>query len=169
MIEGRILVHVCCAPCASYVVDLLKDKDLTLVFYNPNIMPFSEHEKRYLEIEKLAKIYEKNLIKLEYDNNRYLEKVEGLEYEKEKGSRCSICYQMRLERLVDMTPEYDAVITTLTLSPHKNTDEVNRIGRSLFSNYIETNFKKNDGFKKSIELSKKYNIYRQNYCGCRFD
>lgn len=167
--KPKLLLHACCAPCASYVIDYLKDKfDITIFFYNPNIMPKEEHEKRYEEVLKLADIYNVQVIKGEYDNNNYLDIVKGKEEDAEGTSRCSLCYEMRLIKTNELAINYDYFATTLTVSPYKNTPRINEIGSSLSDKYLVSDFKKNDGYKKSIELSKKYNLYRQNYCGCIF-
>lgn len=175
----KILLHSCCAPCSSYVITYLTNYfDITILYYNPNISPYEEYIKRKNEQIKLIKeIKTKNsidIIDCDYDNNIYNELIKGLEKEPERGKRCSICYQMRMEKTAILAKEnnYDYFCTTLSVSPYKNSKLINKIGESLEKKYdikwLYSDFKKKDGYKKSIELSNKYNLYRQNYCGCIF-
>lgn len=167
--KPKILLHVCCAPCATYVIDYLTQMfDITIFFYNPNIMDNSEYELRKEAVYKLAKIYNVSVIEELKDTENYLNKINGLEFEKEKGSRCTVCYDLRLQKTFENSSNFDFFATTLTLSPHKNTSKINELGELISIKYLVSDFKKRDGYKKSIKLSKKYDLYRQNYCGCVF-
>lgn len=173
----KILLHSCCAPCSSYVISFLtKYFDITILYYNPNISPKSEYEKRKEEQIKLLDIIETenklNYIDCDYDNDIYNEKVKGYENCKERGERCSICFNLRLQKTALLAKEnnYDYFCTTLTVSPYKNSKLINEIGEKLEKEYnvkwLYSDFKKDNGYKTSIELSKKYDLYRQDYCGC---
>lgn len=172
-----ILLHSCCAPCSSHVITFLKDYfDITIIYYNPNIYPYEEYKKRKDEqIRLLNEIKSKNklnIIDCDYDNNIYEKTIKGLEKEKEGGSRCYKCFWLRLDKTAQIAKEnnYDYFSTTLTISPYKNSTVINEIGKELETIYnitwLYSDYKKKDGYKKSIQLSKEYNLYRQNYCGC---
>ena len=173
----KILLHSCCAPCSSHVITFLSEYfDITILYYNPNISPQEEYEKRKKEQIKLIKTLKtKNkldYLDCDYDNNIYNELIKGLEKEPEGGSRCNVCFKLRLEKTAILSKEhnYDYFGSTLTVSPHKNSKLINKIGEELSNLYnikwLYSDFKKNECFKKSIELSKKYDLYRQDYCGC---
>lgn len=175
--KKKILLHSCCAPCSSYVITFLSNYfDITILYYNPNIYPIEEYIKRKKEQIKLIKeIKTKNKIDFldcDYNNDIYNNEIKGLESCKEGGNRCKICFNLRLEKTAELAKKnnYDYFCTTLTVSPHKNSKLINQIGESLSNKYnikwLYSDFKKNEGFKQSIELSKKYNLYRQDYCGC---
>ena len=177
--KKTLLLHSCCAPCSSYVITYLTNYfDITILYYNPNIYPYEEYTKRKNEqIKLIKKIKSKNTINIldcDYDNDLYNEQIKGLENEPERGNRCTICYQMRIEKTAVLAKKnnYDFFCTTLSVSPYKNSILINKIGKELEQkyniNWLYSDFKKKDGYKKSIELSKKYNLYRQNYCGCVF-
>ena len=172
-----LLLHSCCAPCSSYVISYLnKYFDITVLYYNPNIYPYEEYLKRKNEqirlINEMEHVNNLSIIDCDYDNDKYERLIKGLENEKEGGSRCHICYKLRLEKTAMMASDgnYDYFSTTLTVSPYKNSKILNEIGESLAVKYnikwLYSDFKKKDGYKKSVELSKKYNLYRQDYCGC---
>ncbi len=172
-----ILLHSCCAPCSSYVISFLSNYlDITILYYNPNIAPKEEYEKRKKEQIKLIKTLKtKNkltFLDCDYDNNIYNQSIIGYENSKEGGSRCSICFNLRLEKTAILAKQnnYDYFGSTLTVSPHKNSKLINEIGKNLESKYnikwLYSDFKKNEGYKQSIEFSKKYDLYRQDYCGC---
>lgn len=172
-----ILLHSCCAPCSSHVITFLKEYfDITIIYYNPNIYPYEEYKKRKDEqIRLLNEIKSKNklnIIDCDYDNNIYEKTIKGLEQEKEGGSRCYKCFWLRLDKTAQIAKEnnYDYFSTTLTISPYKNSTVINEIGKELETIYnitwLYSDYKKKDGYKKSIQLSKEYNLYRQNYCGC---
>ena len=175
----KLLLHSCCGPCSSYVISYLaKYFDITILYYNPNIYPHEEYLKRKEEQIKVIKELNKefkntiDILDCEYDNELYENKIKGLENEPERGKRCEICYQMRIEKTATIAKErgYDFFCTTLSVSPYKNADLINKIGKQLEDkyqiNWLYSDFKKKDGYKISIQLSNKYNLYRQNYCGC---
>ena len=175
--KKKILLQSCCAPCSSYVITFLSNYfDITVLYYNPNISPKEEYEKRKKEqiklIKELKSINEINFLDCDYDNDIYNEKIKGYENCKEGGSRCHICFTLRLEKTAQLAKEnnYDFFCSTLTVSPHKNSKIINDIGFMLEKQYnikwLPSDFKKNEGFKQSIQLSKQYNLYRQDYCGC---
>ena len=178
MNKKTLLLHSCCGPCSSYVLSYLKEEfDITLVYYNPNIYPRREYYKRYNEQKRLIKEMFNDEIKImncPYIPFVYYSKVFKNKKDKEGGSRCHICYKLRMEKTAKLAKKYgfDYFTTTLSVSPYKNSDVLNEIGKSLEEkyhvNYLESNFKKKDGYKKSIEYSKEYNLYRQNYCGCKY-
>ncbi|MGN1352894.1 MAG: epoxyqueuosine reductase QueH, partial [Bacilli bacterium] len=169
----------CCAPCSSYVIEYLSNYfDITILFYNPNINNETEYNKRLQELERFVKEFKTNnpvkVISLGYNHDEYLQTVLGLEEEKEGGSRCLKCYRLRLEKTFEYAKQYnfDYVTTTLTISPLKNSQVINKIGSELENiyhiNYLYSDFKKKEGYKRSIVLSHEYNLYRQDYCGCEF-
>lgn len=175
----KILLHSCCGPCSSYVISNLSNYfDITVVYYNPNIEPVEEYNLRKSEQIKLLKsIKTKNkldFIDSDYDNNLYHEFISGLESEREGGKRCSKCFYLRLQYTAKLAKSmgYDYFGTTLTVSPYKNAYIINNIGNRLEHIYnikwLISDFKKRDGYKKSIILSKEYNLYRQHYCGCLY-
>ena len=173
----RLLLHACCAPCASYCLEYLSNYfDITVYYYNPNISPAGEFDKRFNEIKRLIKeLPVKNEVKLVEGVYRYedfLSIAEGLEDVKEGGERCFKCYRLRLEKTAELARDegFDYFCTTLSISPLKNSQKLNEIGFELEKEYgvkwLPSDFKKNEGYKRSIELSRKYNLYRQNFCGC---
>ena len=176
--KPKLLLHSCCGPCSSYVITYLKDYfDITILYYNPNIEPHEEYEKRKNEQIKLINelnIPSLSLIDTEYENNIYREYVKGYEDNPEGGSRCHLCYELRLKKSVELAKinGFEYFGTTLTVSPYKNASILNMLGEKLSKEYnvlwLYSDFKKKDGYKKSIELSKKYELYRQDYCGCLF-
>jgi hypothetical protein len=153
---------------------LKNDYDVTVFYYNPNIDCVEEYEHRLSEQKRYCEIVGIKVIEEGYNQNEFLDKVKGLENEKEGGARCPVCFHLRLKRTAEKCKElgFDAFGTTLTVSPHKNSTQINEIGKAVEKEvgveFLEGNYKKQDGYKKSIELSKKYNLYRQNYCGCIF-
>ena len=176
--EGStLLLHACCAPCSSAVLERLGNHfKIFILYYNPNITEEVEYLKRKKEIQKFInefKIkYPINMIETHYDNKEFFNIAKGLEKEPERGKRCYKCYKLRLEETARVAKEnnFDFFATTLTLSPYKNTQWLNEIGKELEEkyhvNYLYSDFKKKNGYKRSIELSKTYNLYRQDYCGC---
>ena len=175
--KPTLLLHSCCGPCSSYVISYLKDYfDITILYYNPNIEPKEEYLKRKEEQIKLINLMDCNikLYDIDYENELYHDKVVGYENEKEGGQRCHLCYELRLEKtaLIASQNNFAYFCTTLTVSPYKNAQVINELGESLAKkynlNWLYSDFKKRDGYKKSILLSKEYNLYRQNYCGCLF-
>lgn len=174
--KPKLLLHSCCGPCSSAVLELLCEYfDVTVYFYNPNIDTLQEHEKRFEAqrqiIEALPEAADVKLIKGEYDHQGFLNAVLGYEAEREGGARCTRCFEYRMKSARDIAKGYDWFATTLTVSPHKNAPIINDIGRSLENGgarYLISDFKKKDGYKRSIQLSSLYGLYRQNYCGCEF-
>ncbi|HUU50433.1 MAG TPA: epoxyqueuosine reductase QueH [Nitrospinota bacterium] len=171
----KLLLHICCAPDSTHVAHVLDEEyEITGYFYNPNIYPEEEYELRWGDLQKIAEEFNFNLLNPPYDPDIWFSLTKGLENEPEGGKRCERCFLMRLEKTAKIAKEkgYDIFTTTLTISPHKNANLINSLGRSLSEKYkadfLAADFKKQDGFKKSIELSKRYNLYRQNYCGCLY-
>ncbi len=173
--KPKILVHVCCAPDALYVLDILKkDFDVSGYFYNPNIHPRKEYDLRLMDVRDVAKSLNVTLFEDKYDIERWMDITKKFRNEPEKGKRCDICYAMRLEKTAQKAKElnFEVFTTVMSLSPWKKADVMNKIGKMFSRRYgvifFEANFKKKDGFRKSVELSKRYGLYRQNYCGCEF-
>jgi predicted adenine nucleotide alpha hydrolase (AANH) superfamily ATPase len=168
----KILLHTCCAPCASSSIEwLLQDKkEVTIFFSNSNIFPEEEFLKRLFYAEKLANFYEIALIPDTYNHELWKKRVVGLENEPEKGKRCFECFKFNLERTAQKAEELliPAFATTLTVSPHKNSMQIFEAGQN-FPGFCKYNFKKQNGFSRSIELSKELGLYRQEYCGCEFN
>jgi predicted adenine nucleotide alpha hydrolase (AANH) superfamily ATPase len=169
------LVHVCCAPDAAYVVGLLRnDYEVAAFFSNPNIHPPAEYERRLGEARKVAGILDVPLIEGEYDPELWLKVTHKFRHEPEKGRRCDVCYALRLERTAVAASRlgFDGFATVMSLSPWKKAPVLNRIGRMLGRRhgvtFLEADFKKKDGFKKSVALSKDLNLFRQDYCGCLY-
>ncbi len=173
--KHSILLHSCCAPCSSHVISVLKDYfDITILYYNPNISPIQEYEKRKQEQINFIKQLDCGIkiMDCDYDNDVYEECIKGLENEKEGGARCLKCFRLRLEKTAKLASinNFDYFCTTLTVSPYKNSQVINSIGKELMNIYnvkwLYSDFKKEEGYKHSIVLSKQYNLYRQDYCGC---
>ncbi len=174
-----LLLHACCAPCSSYCIEYLTEYfDITVFFYNPNIYPSEEYYKRAEEIKRFTEsIPLKNKLRLvegKYDPDRFYEAVKGYEDVPEGGERCLKCFRLRLEEAAAAAKKYNCQMftTTLTISPLKNAQAINRIGYEIGKRegveYLFSDFKKKNGYKRSIELSAEYKLYRQNYCGCVF-
>jgi predicted adenine nucleotide alpha hydrolase (AANH) superfamily ATPase len=175
MSKPKLLVHVCCAPDALYVLGFLQaDYDLTAYFYNPNIHPHEEYDLRLEETRKVARILNVNLIEGKYDDQRWFEITQKFKEEPEKGRRCDVCYALRLEKTARKASElgFEIFTTVMSLSPLKKADVLNRMGKMFARkhriDFLAADFKKKDGFKKSVEMSRKYELYRQNYCGCLY-
>ena len=178
MNEGStLLMHACCAPCSSACLERLGNYfDISILYYNPNITDKDEYLKRVEEIKKFISgfktKYPIKLIEGRYDPKEFFEIAKGLEDEPERGKRCFKCYKLRLEETAKVAEEkeFDYFCTTLTLSPYKNATWLNEIGEELNnkynSTYLYSDFKKKNGYKRSIELSKEFDLYRQDYCGC---
>ena len=175
-----LLLHVCCAPCSSYVLEYLSRYfRITVLNYNPNIFPEREFRFRSEEIKRLISempfLYERPIaIVGQYDPDRFYEAVRGYEDEPEGGRRCEICFRLRLTEAAEVAKRggFDYFTTTLSISPLKNVALLNEIGGSLAEEYgipyLYSDFKKRNGYKRSIELSREYGLYRQDYCGCAF-
>ena len=175
----KLLLHSCCAPCSSYVLEYLSDYfEITVFYYNPNIYPPEEYDKRVLEqqmlIEKMPTKYPVSFVAGEYDRERFYAMAKGNELAKEGGVRCFGCYELRLRETAKKALEggFDYFTTTLSISPLKNAEKLNEIGVKLGEeygiSYLVSDFKKRNGYKRSTELSREYNLYRQDYCGCEF-
>ena len=175
----RLLLHSCCAPCSSYVLEYLSDYfEITVFYYNPNISPAEEYEKRAAEqqhlIRELPAKHPIHLVVGAYEPERFYAVSRGLEQVPEGGERCFRCFRLRLEEAAKMAAEggFDSFATTLTISPLKNAQKLNEIGEELSELYkvehLPSDFKKKNGYKRSVELSALYGLYRQNYCGCVF-
>lgn len=177
-VRPRLLLHSCCAPCSSYVTEyLLPYFDLTLFFYNPNIFPFEEFQKRYSELVRYVNERFNGEIKIicpEWDHREFLSFADGLCEEPEGGERCLKCYALRLEATARAAAagKFPFYCTTLSVSPHKNAvalyEIANALGEKAGVTYLPSDFKKKDGYKRSIELSREYGLYRQDFCGCPF-
>ena len=170
-----VLLHTCCGPCSSACIERLhNDLDVTVYYYNHNIEPKEEYLKRKETQIGLLKKLNIPYIDADYDNDNFREKVKGLETEPEGGARCPVCFKMRLDKTARVAKEnnFDYFCTSLTVSPHKNSAIINLIGESVSKEvgvkYLYADFKKREGYKRSIELSREYNLYRQDYCGCLF-
>lgn len=208
--KQKILLHACCAPCTAGVYDeLIQNYDVILFWYNPNIFPKTEHDRRLNELLNFCDTKNIKILVGDYsweeENDFWLKKIKGLENEPEKGKRCEICYKMRLEAVAVVAEqtnehhknEFDFFATTLSISPYKDAETINRIGEKIASGchsefiseshrasnkipkqvrndkgnplkYFSADFKKNDGAKLASKISKELNLYRQNYCGCEF-
>lgn len=171
----KLLLHSCCAPCSSACLEKLKEKmDITVFFYNPNMDSQMEYEKRASEQKRLCIEFSIPCKVTPFDKNDFLEVISGLESEREGGKRCFSCYELRLRKTAEYAKlnGYDYFATTLTLSPLKNAQKLNEIGFKLESElgvkYLPSDFKKEGGYLRSIELSKENGLYRQSYCGCEF-
>lgn len=192
--KPRLLLHSCCAPCSSYVMEYLREHfRITVFYYNPNITAGEEYRYRLAEEKRLIEAYNRQvetqdfggmnstvnaerieILEAPYDPTNYLEAVKGYEECPEGGDRCGICFEMRLRKTAEAALKggYDCFTTTLTISPLKNAARLNEIGRKVGEEYgvqfLPSDFKKKNGYKRSIELSKKFDLYRQNFCGCAF-
>ncbi len=178
--EGRkptLLLHSCCAPCSSYVLEYLSSFfEITVFYFNPNISPVSEYKMRVEEQKRLIETaftqYNVTFLEGVYEPVTFYTAVKGLEQEPEGGSRCFVCYEQRLRETARIAKEqgFDYFTTTLSISPLKNAEKLNEIGKRLSEEYeipyLFSDFKKKNGYKRSIELSKEYDLYRQNFCGC---
>lgn len=173
----RLLLHACCAPCASYVLEYLSPYfDIDVYFYNPNIYPQNEYEKRLRELYRLLELLQHEnpirVIEGEYVTARYASLVKGLEGEPEGGGRCDVCLGMRVGETARLAAEggYDFFTTTLTVSPHKNAEKLNELGFAAAERYgavwLPSDFKKRNGYLRTVLLCREMGIYRQNYCGC---
>lgn len=174
-----LLLHSCCAPCSSYVLEYLSQYfAITVFYYNPNIYPESEYTKRIVEqqtlISSMKVKHPISFVAGNYDRERFYRMAEGMEDIKEGGARCFRCYELRLRETAELAKAggYDYFTTTLSISPLKNAQKLNeigvRIGKECGVEYLVSDFKKKNGYKRSVELSKEYGLYRQDYCGCEF-
>ena len=175
--QKSLLLHSCCGPCSSYVIEYLsKFFDITVYYYNPNIEPEEEYLFRLEEQKRLVRempdIRVSRVIAGEYEPDVFHEKISGLEAEPEGGKRCYECFRLRLEKTAELASRkgFDLFTTTLTVSPYKNAEVLNALGEEIADRYgvpfLNSDFKKKNGYQRSIELSRQYGLYRQNYCGC---
>ena len=174
-IKPKLLLHACCGPCSSYVIEYLSNSfDITIYYYNPNIYPLDEYQRRLNELIKFINKFNNKITVVEehYNSSDYYNNIKGLENLGEKSKRCYNCYKFRMEKASIYAKEnhYDYFTTTLSISPYKNAEWLNQIGKDLESKYdikyLYADFKKKNGYKRSLELSKEYKLYRQEYCGC---
>lgn len=169
--KPKLLLHCCCAPCSSAVIERIKEFfEITFYYYNPNIYPQEEYVLRFNEFEKLGV----QVVMAEYDHEDFLSKVKDRENEPEGGTRCQICIADRLNKSFEYAKEhgFDVVTTTLSISPHKDCEFINKLGESLEEKfgvkYLHADFKKQNGYLRSIQICKELGVYRQDYCGCEF-
>ncbi len=169
--KPKLLLHCCCAPCSSAVIERIKDFfDITFYYYNPNIYPQQEYEQRMKEFLKLGV----NVVTEEYNHNEFLNIVKGHEEDEEGGNRCKICIAQRMDKSFEYAKNnnFDYVTTTLSISPHKDALFINTTGENLANKYdikyLYADFKKENGYLRSIQICKEKGIYRQDYCGCEF-
>ena len=175
--KPKLLLHACCGICSSSVLEkLIPYFDITILYYNPNIYPEDEYIKRYDTLKELKKKMnlDVNIMECNYDSEDFELISKGLEDEKEGGERCTKCFYLRLEKTAKLALEnnYEYFSTTLSVSPHKDSQKLNKIGKVLEEKYkikyLYSDFKKKEGYKRSNELSRKLGLYRQNYCGCKY-
>ena len=174
--DNQILIHACCGICSAYPISYLKEVGYSPVvyFYNPNIYPLEEYEKRLDAQRKLCEHFDVELFIGEYETDIYYQCVKGLENEPEKGCRCDKCFELRLRKTAQLSVELGIkeFTTSMVISPHKNYEKLTTIGNSIAKEfnliYNSTNFRKKDGFLKTNQISKSLDLYRQNYCGCKF-
>lgn len=180
--EGKVptlLLHSCCGPCSSYVLEYLtKYFSVTVLYFNPNIYPAKEYQHRLAEQRKIISLlpapHKVSIMECSYDHKEFLEASKGLEKEREGGARCTECFKLRLKKTAELAKAngFDYYTSTLTVSPHKNSQLLNKLGYEIGEDvgipHLPSDFKKREGYKRSIELSKEYDLYRQNYCGCEF-
>ncbi|UCH92410.1 MAG: epoxyqueuosine reductase QueH [Candidatus Aminicenantes bacterium] len=173
--KKRLLLHVCCAPCAVYVYQKLsEDYDVTCFFYNPNIQPAREYQSRKKELERIASMNQWDVLYGDYDLNRWFQQVKGHEKDPERGERCSICFHMRLEKAFEYarTKGFDTVASTLSISPYKVTRQINaqgeKLSRTFDIEFLPENFKKQNGYHIGKKMAVEMGIKHQVYCGCLY-
>ena len=173
--KPTLLLHSCCGPCSSYVLEYLtRYFDVTVLYYNPNIQPEAEYEKRLRYQREVLKHLPAKMMECEYDGAAFAEAARGLESEPEGGARCTACFLLRLEETAKRAAagKFDFYCTTLTVSPHKDAERINRLGASVGEKYgvrwLPSDFKKRNGYLRSIQLAKEYGLYRQDWCGCAY-
>lgn len=180
-IRPKILVHVCCAPCSTYTLEYLTQyADLTVYFANSNIHPKEEYHRRAYVVQQFVSDFNDKtghhvrFIEADYNASEYFQKVHGFEEEPEGGDRCRICFDYRLDKVAQKAVEFgfDYFASALTISPHKNSQVINNVGIDIqkvyATHYLPSDFKKNNGYRRSVEMCEEYDIYRQCYCGCIF-
>lgn len=173
--KPNLLLHICCAPCSTHVVEILRENyNVSGYFHNPNIHPQDEYIKRETEMKRYAKMIDLEIVFAEYNDDEWFQITKGMEDLPEGDKRCLVCYKMRLENTARYASQhnYEYITTTLSISPHKNADVINKIGIEVANQYglkwYSGDFKKQGGFDKSIRMSKEAGLYRQSYCGCIF-
>lgn len=174
--QNNILLHACCGICSAYPILQLREMgyEPTVYFFNPNIFPDIEYEKRLEAEKKLCKYHNCELIVGEYNQDEFFEKVVGLENEPERGKRCDVCFELRLDKTAQKAKElgFSKFTTSIVISPHKNFAKLTEIGQKIAEKYdleyVAIDFKKKDGFLKTNKIANSLNLYRQNYCGCKF-
>ena len=176
----QLLLHACCAPCSSATLERLADHfDVTILYYNPNIAPPEEYHRREAELERFVRdagyaARGITVVELPYDPQEFYTAVKGLENEPERGNRCTVCYRLRMRRAAQYAKDhgFDYFTTTLSISPHKDAKRINAIGQELEAEFgvkhLPSDFKKHNGYLRSLQLSEAYGLYRQDYCGCEF-
>ncbi len=171
----ELALHICCAPCSTAVVErLLEFYRVVGVFYNPNIYPYIEYSKRFKELKRVNSRFKFSYIEVPYDHEYWLEQIDGLESEPEGGGRCKKCFAVRMRKTAEFAENKGIPLftTTMSVSPYKNAKILNSIGQKISGefkpDYLDSDFKKKDGYRRSILLSKELRLYRQNYCGCEF-
>ncbi len=174
----KLLLHACCGPCSSAVLEqLCSHFEITVLYYNPNTWPEEEYRRRGEELERFvaeAHPLGVKVVEDRYDPREFYEAAAGLEAEPERGGRCTACYRLRLRRAAEYAAEngFDWFTSTLSISPHKDAERLNQIGRELEEEYgvkfLPSDFKKKNGYLRSLQLSEEYGLYRQEYCGCEF-
>lgn len=174
-VKPKLLLHACCGPCSSYVIEYLsKYFDITIYYYNPNTYPETEYFRRLEELQKFIISFNNDvkIVEEKYNPSEFYTAIKGLEHLGERTERCYKCYNLRMKKSAIYAKEnnYDYFTTTLSISPYKDAKWINEIGinleKAIGIKYLYADFKKNNGYKRSIELSKKYKLYRQEYCGC---
>ena len=175
MNQKKLLLHTCCGPCFTHVFDVLKSNyDVIVYYFNPNIEPLSEYHKRFEVLKSYCSIVNADFIEGEYNNSEWLTNIFDYRFLGEKSERCAKCIEFRLNASFEEAIQLniDIVTTTLSVSPHKDSEMINKIGQELQEKYaiefLVSDFKKNGGYAKSIEFSKQFGLYRQNYCGCSY-
>lgn len=175
MSKRKLLLHICCGPCATTVIERLRESwEITGYFFNPNIHPPEEYERRLDAAREVARRFGIPLVEGRYNPGEFYDSVRGYENEPENGARCVLCYRLRLEAAAAAASEggFDAIACTLTVGPKKRASVIDPIGAEAAKNagigYVDGDWKKRDGYRRSCELSREYGIYRQHYCGCEF-
>ena len=172
----KILLHACCGICSGYPISFLKDigYEVVVYFYNPNIYPLQEYQKRLDAQKKLCNHYNCELIEGKYSPEEYFDYIKGYENEPERGKRCDRCFELRLEQSAKIAKQLgiEEFTTSISISPHKDYEKITQIGKNIAEkyglNYLSVNFRKNDGVLKTNQISKSLGLYRQNYCGCKY-
>ncbi len=173
--KSKLLLHICCGPCATWAAKSLMDNyDVVLYFYNPNIWPKEEWQKRLAAAQQVANAYGLPIVIDDNDEEVWLKAAQSLANEPEKGKRCQLCYAWRLKKTMERAEQdsFEYFATSLTVSPYKDKEVINQLGQAIAKDskvkYLPTDFQENNGYRQSIILSKELGLYRQKYCGCQF-